>query len=100
MPLSPSTSAVAGLRSITLMFALGLKMPDSELLDVAGEPENAVRIRAREIGVEHRIGDDLGVGVRQPAGAERVGHVRENGGGLGRGGHCRRQEAWSNSKHR
>ena len=40
-----------------------------------------MRIRAGQVGVEHRFGDGIGVGIRQPAGAERVGHVGEYGAG-------------------
>ena len=42
---------------------------------VAGQAEDAVRVRAGEVGVEHGAGDDAGVRLRQPAG-ERVGHER------------------------
>ena len=43
-----------------------------ELAHIAGQPEDAVGVRAGEIGVQHRAGDDGGIGWRQAAGAERV----------------------------
>ena len=60
---------------------VGARIEDAglELLDVTRQPENAVRIRAREVGIEHRAGDGPGVSLRQPAGLQRIGHVGADG---------------------
>ena len=81
MPWSPSISAVAGPRSITLIAALWIDRAALELAHVAGEPEHAVRVRAGEIGLQHRAGAGGGVGLGEPAGAQSVGEERSQGGG-------------------
>ena len=47
---------------------VGARIEDAglELLDVTRKAENAMRIRAREIGIEHRAGDGFGISLRQP----------------------------------
>ena len=40
-----------------------------------------MRVRAGKIGVEHRGGDRRRIGRRQPAGAQRIGEERPQGGG-------------------
>ena len=54
---------------------LGLRIDHAalELAHIAREPEDAVRVRAGQVGFQHRAGDDGGVGCGQPAGAQGVG---------------------------
>jgi hypothetical protein len=60
------------------MLARGLG-PALEQAHVTGEPEKAVGVGAGQVGIEHGIGDNAGVSLGQPAGAEGVDHECANG---------------------
>ncbi len=64
MPLSPSTSAVAGAVRVHLDVGARIGRAEFEPLHVLRQAEHAVRIGAGEIGLQHQLGDLGGVGRR------------------------------------
>ena len=54
------------------MLAFGLTRPDCSVLAIGRQTENAVRVEAGEIGLDHLLGGDCCVGVGNAAGFERL----------------------------
>ena len=52
-----------------------------ELAHIGREPEDAVGVRADEVGFQHRAGGGRGIGFGEPAGSQGVGEEGTQGGG-------------------
>ncbi len=66
MPLSPSTSAVAGPVRFTSIDGVGFTAASLQPADILRQPEDAVRIGPDQVGLDHQPGDHAGIAVRQP----------------------------------
>ena len=78
MPSSPSTSAVDGRALQHLDVGLGIDAAGLELSHVGAEPNDAVRIEAGEIGLDHLLGGKSRVGRGHAAGEQRVARKRDH----------------------
>ena len=72
MPLSPSTSAVAGAVRSTRDVRPRIDAAGADAPHVVRQAEHAVRIGAGEVGLDHQLGDLRGIGGGQADGAQRV----------------------------
>ena len=59
------------------MLALALTRPDLIQLDVAAQPDDAVRIEAGDIGFDHLLRGKLRIRGRDAAGQQRIARERE-----------------------
>ncbi len=84
MPLSPSTSAVAGFSCTMRMFGRGLLPPAFSRLTLTAQADDAMGVGAAQIGLDHEAGDDVGIGGGKPGRLQRA---------LGEGLQVRRHDA-------